>query len=104
MCISLEDSVLVILILPVNVVAHFPTDQCNIARSTAPLCASAEIGATAKSPADKTMKKGVSFGYCIILSAYLTVSISGGCHYMLAPYLGLSVVLASRRICQLLKA
>ena len=86
MRITLDGGVLVTVILPVNVIAHLPTDQCNAARSIAPLCASAEIGATAKSPADKTMKKGISFGYCIILSAYLTVSISGGCHRTVAPW------------------
>ena len=37
----------------------------------------AEIGATAKSPAMRTMKFGIVMGYCIILGAYITVSITG---------------------------
>ena len=37
----------------------------------------AEIGATAKSPAIKTMKYGIIMGYCTIVSAYLCVSITG---------------------------
>ncbi len=37
----------------------------------------AEIGATAKAPAERTMKRGIGMGYAIILSAYLTVSVTG---------------------------
>ena len=37
----------------------------------------AEIGATAKAPAERTMKRGIGMGYAIILTAYLTVSITG---------------------------
>jgi hypothetical protein len=40
-------------------------------------CLCAEIGATAKAPAMKTMKGGIIMGYCTIVSAYLCVSITG---------------------------
>jgi len=37
----------------------------------------AEIGATAKAPAIRTMKYGIIMGYVTIVGAYLTVSITG---------------------------
>ena len=37
----------------------------------------AEIGATAKHPADHTMRRGIMMGYVTIIGAYLTVSITG---------------------------
>lgn len=40
-------------------------------------CYCAEIGATAKSPAIRTMKYGIIMGYVTIVGAYLTVSITG---------------------------
>lgn len=40
----------------------------------------AEIGATAKAPVERTLKYGIAMGYCTIVSAYLTVSITGETH------------------------
>ncbi|CAK0786011.1 hypothetical protein CVIRNUC_009224 [Coccomyxa viridis] len=36
-----------------------------------------EIGATAKAPAERTLKRGIAMGYVIILTAYLFVSVTG---------------------------
>ena len=65
------------------------TSVCETIRGQCAIyCAAfAEIGATAKAPAEKTMKWGIGMGYIIILSAYLTVSITG-----MTPCSGLSDV------------
>ena len=44
----------------------------------------AEIGATAKAPAERTVKHGIAMGYVIFLTAYLFVSVTGGLSAFLA--------------------
>lgn len=63
--------------LPACIQAAF-SHMLMCAQSPTTLCLqTAEIGATARAPAERTMKRGIGMGYGIILTAYLTVSITG---------------------------